>query len=273
MFSEIIINTLFIPFVLGIILFVLAKTTPGLNLWGSLAAGIALFGIFVLLEGWPSLPPISSKPKVAVLIVGFTILNAASGFLRLNRFAVIVGLLSLALIWIGWNRIDDISMLPRFAALAVPIVVGGWAFQNFDQQDQSGLFWPISLIAFAIGGAVLALLGAYIGLAQVMGAIAAFLGGFALLTYVFVLLRPGSTPVILPTNVFQIVFLSIMAVLIAIGLYAPEISTPAIAVMALTLLVPGLTARFARFSTTLQPILYGIVTAIPVAVAITFAAL
>lgn len=273
MFSEIIVNTLFVPFVLGIVIFVLAKISPGIKLWGPLAVGMALFCIFVLLEDWPSLPPISSKPKVAVLIAGFTILNVASGFLRLNRFAMIIGLLSLALIWIGWNRIDDVSMLPRFAALAVPVIIGAWTFQNFEQQDQSGLFWPITLIAFAIGGALIALLGAYIGLAQVMGAIAAFLGGFAFLSYIFVMFRSETTPSILPQNVYQIVFLGMMAVLIAIGLYAPEVSTPALAIMAVVLLTPRFTARFAQFSTPMQPLLYGLVTAIPVGVAIALAAL
>lgn len=271
MFSEIILNTLLIPFVLGIVLFVLARSSLRFDLWGSLATGIALFGIFVLLEGWPSLPPISSKPKVAVLIAGFTILNAASVVLRINRFAMIVVLLSLALIWIGWNRIGDITMLPRFAALAVPIALGGWAFQTFEQQDQSGLFWPISLIAFAIGGALIALLGAYIGLAQVMGALAAFLGGFALLTYVFLLFRPNIAPSTLPQNLYQIVFLSMMSVLIAIGLYAPEINTLALAIMALSLMTPGFAARFARFSAALQPVIYGVVAAIPVGVAVAIA--
>lgn len=273
MFSEIILNTLLIPFVLGIVLFVAARKVPGFGQWGTFATGVVIFGIFILLEGWPSLPPISSKPKVAVLIIGFTFLNAASGYLRINRFAMIVGLLAIALIWIGWNRIGDIAMLPRFAALAVPIVIGGWAFQNFDQQDQAGLFWPITMIAFLIGGALIALLGAYIGLAQVMGAMAALVGGFALLAYIFLLFRPNSASLILPQNVVQIIFLSAMTVLIAIGLYAPEVSTPALAILALALLVPKFASHFAKFSTALQPVVFGVVTAIPVVVAIAIAAL
>ncbi|PHR87265.1 MAG: hypothetical protein COA78_37285 [Blastopirellula sp.] len=273
MFSEIILNTVVIPFVLGIVLFFAARKFPEFGLWGAFVTGIAVFCIYILLEGWPSLPPISSKPKVAVLIAGFTILNVASGFLRINRFALILGLLSLALLWIGWNRIGDIEMLPRFAALMVPVAIGGWAFQNFDQQDQSSLFWPITLIAFAIGGALIALLGAYIGLAQAMGAVGAFLGGFALLTFIFILFRPNTAPTNLPQNVHQVIFLSLMSLLIAIGLYAPEVSTIAIATMAMVLLLPGLTARFARFPTALQPVIYGITTAMPVGVAIAIAAL
>ncbi len=273
MLSEIILKTLVIPSIMGCILFFVARTLPKFALWGAFITGIALTCIYVLLEGWPSIPPISSKHKIALLLAGITLLIPANVFLRINRFVLVVGLVGLALIWVGWNRVGDIEMLPRFLAAAVPIVIGGWSFQKYQQQDQAGLFWPITLIAFAIGGALISLLGVYIGFAQVMGAMAAFLGGFALLTYIFLLHRPHSAPSILPHDVHLVVFLSMMSALIAIALFAPEVSTIAIAVLGVALLAPMLSQRITHTSPTLQLVLYGLVTAIPVGVAIAIATL
>lgn len=273
MFSEIILNTILVPFLLGCGLFVAARKLPKFGLWGVLATGIALFCIYVLLEGWPSIPPISSKPKVTLMIIGATILIFANIFLRVNRVALVVGLLGFALFWIGWSRIGDISMVPRFVALAVLIVSGGWSFQNFDQKEESALFWPVTLIAFAVGGALISLLGAYIGLAQAMGAMAAFLGGFAFLSYAFLLFRPDTASLVLPENVYQVVFLSMMSILIAIGLFAPEISPVALAILALVLLAPKLAVRFTWLPTALQPVAFGLVTLIPVGIATAIAAI
>jgi len=272
MLSDIILTTVLVPFLLGCGLFIAAQTLPKFGFLGGLLTGAALFGIYVLLEGWPSIPPISSKPKVALMIVGATVLTMANMAVRLNRFVLVVGLLGFALFWIGWSRVGDTTMQPRFAALAVLILAGGWSFQSFKHPDNPGLFWPVTLIAFAIGGALISLLGAYIGLAQAMGAMAAFLGGFAFLTYALLLLRPNKTARVLPQNLYQVAFLSLMSVLIAIGLFAPEVSPVALAMLALVLLMPKISSWFLQLPSVWQPVIYGLATIIPVGVAAAIAA-
>lgn len=273
MFSEIILNTVFVPFVFGLVLFVAAYKFSRFSWAVSLTAGISLLSIYVLLEGWPTLPPTSSKPKVAVLIAGFAILNIAAVGLRTRKFMIVPSMIIAAIIWIGWNRLGDPEMLLRFVALLVPTFIGSWMFSRFKHQNQLELIWPVTLIAFAIGGAMVALFGAYIGFAQMMGAFAAFLGGFSLVVYLLLLIRPTIEPMHLSQTSLQIIFMAMMAVLIAIVLFAPEINPGAITVLGLTLLGPYFQARFNSSHVALRPILAGIIVAIPTGAAIAISAL
>jgi hypothetical protein len=273
MFIEIILNTVLVPLVLGIVLYGVARASGRFDPVIAIVAGAILLAIFVLLEGWPQLPPISSKPKVAVLMVGFTLASVLAAIWRVNRFALVSGLLVAGLAWIGWNRLQDPAMLPRFVALLVPIFIGGWMFHKPEIQDQAGLTWPVTLIAFGIGGAVVSLTGAYIGFAQMMGAVTALVGGFALVAYVMLLFRPAAQQTHLPRVALQVIFMGMMAVLIAIGLFAPEVSVIAIAILGLTMLAPLFQSRLDAFRPALRPILIGVVAAIPTLGAIVISAL
>lgn len=268
MFVEIFLNTIAAPLAIGVVLFVLMRKIAVPTAIIGLVVGLMLLAIFVLLEGWPSLPPISSKPKVAVLMCGFAVLSVLTMSLQSIRWIIVSGMLIAAMAWIGWNRISDIAMAPRFIALLAPILVGGWAFQNLKPQNASGLIWPITLISFAIGGALVSLSGAYIGFAQMMGALAAFVGGFALVAYLALLLRPADKAVILPRVALQVIFLGMMAVLIAVGMFAPEVSPLALAILALVLFAPLFEPRVAKFHPALRPIIIGAIAAAPVGISI-----
>ena len=273
MFVSIILSTVLVPLLLGIVLYGVLRVFPKIDPLVALITGAMAFAIYVILESMPSLPPISSKDKVALLIALFTVAAIVTSAIKFNRFVTIVILLVGALVWLGWNRLYDPEMLPRFATLLVPILIGGWAFQKFDWQDQPGLVWPVTLLCFAIGGAVVALLGAYIGFAQMLGAFAAFAGGFALVFYLLLLFAPQITPISLPQSALQIVFLSMMAVLLATGLFAPEISPAALALLGLVLFAPFLQARFGGYHSALKPIITGVIAAIPALAAIAVASL
>ncbi len=273
MYSEIIINTIILPFVFGIVYFFVASKFNYFNSSiVSPTAGLLLLSIYVLLEGWPSLPPVSSKTKVTVLIGGFTIINVLAAGLRTSKFLMVPIMIIAAIAWIGWNRLSDPDMLLRFVVLLVPAFIGSWMFYRFENQNQLGLAWPVSLIAFAIGSAFVALFGAYIGFAQMMGAFAAFIGGFSIVVYFVLLIRPNVSPVHLSQTTLQIIFLTMMTVLIAIVLFAPIISLSAIIILGLTLLGPYVQVRFDSFHVALRPILVGLIVAIPAGAAIAISA-
>lgn len=272
MFVEIFLNTILFPLGFGVILY--AATTVFKNHMPLvvLIAGILMLGIYVLLEGMPALPPVSSKHKAAIIIAGFVAITLITCRLDKAYFAVSSALLIGALAWLGWNRLFDLSMLPRFLALIVPILLATFSSIKFDWQQENNLAWPITLLSFAIGGSLISLLGAYIGFAQALGAMAAFVGGYILIAYVLMILRPNGMQAGLSRGVNQVILLGMMTLLLVVGIFAPDVSPVAVIVLGLTFLVPLFYSRFNGINNLSKPILFGLIAAIPTAVSVAISA-
>ena len=273
MFGEIILFTVLLPFGFGIILFAANTVFKNQSTLLVLISGLLVLGIYVLLEGMPSLPPVSSKHKVALILAGLGVVALVTGKLGRVYFALTAATLAAALVWLGWNRISDTSMLPRFLALAAPVALALYSSAKFDWQQERALVWPIVTLCFAIGGSILSLLGAYIGFAQALGALAAFNGGYILIAYMRMILRPASAPLSLPKAASHLILASTITLLFVVGLFAPDVSPPALAVLSLTLLVPLFVTRFDGSHRLLKPILIGLIAAVPTAASIAIAAL
>lgn len=273
MFIEIILNTVLLPLIFGVTLCVATLFFKKYPSSVVLICGLLALGIYLMLEGIPSLPPVSSKHKVAILIAGFIAIIFVASLSGLTRLGLSSLLLFGTLIWLGWNRLSDSSMLPQFSALIVLISLATYSPVKFDWQKEGPLVWPITLLCLAIGGSIISLLSAYIGFAQALGALAAFVGGYILVAYGLMILRPNKTHITFSEAVNQVILLSMVTLLLVVGLFAPEISPVALAVLGLTLLVPLFHTRFDGINSLLKPILIGLLAAIPTSASIAIAAL
>ena len=276
MFFEIILNTLLLPLIFGLVLYPVTVVLGAENPLSALIAGFLIITIYIMLEGMPSFPPVSSRHKVVFLIGGFIASSLLFGRWKQLGNGINFLLLLIGLVWLGWNRISDPSMLPRFFALAVLIVLAIFASiysVKIDLPKKDGFISPITLLCFAIGGALISLFGAYIGFSQALGAMAAFLGGYILIAYIGLIRQPEKSQKLLSGTTLQIILLSIVTLLLVVGLFAPGVSPVALAVLGLTLVSPQISSRLNNANKRLRPILIGLIAAIPTAASIAIAAL
>ena len=129
--------------------------------------------------------------------------------------------------------------------------------------------WPAALLAYAIGGSLLSLIGIFVGFAQVMGAFAAWIGGFLAVQYVLILTgRQGNA---LPPLALWIALLSLVSTSLVVALFAPDASLSAFAMLSLVLVVPTVMPDFSGLSPQVRPFVFGLLAAVPAAAAILIA--
>lgn len=256
------INTLAVPLALG--LAVAALFSSRLKPWQGLAFGLAALGVYVLLEGMPALPPVSGKHKLALLIPLAVLAAHLPG--RAGRFAV-PGFLLAAVVWLGWAKISQGNV--GFGSLALLVPVGMTALvPPAPAEAETEFLWPAVLILFGIGAAVLSLLGVFVGFAQAMGALTALLGGAVAVAYLRLLL--GASPT-LAEPTLRVAVMVMGAVAVMIGLFAPHINLAAFAVLSLGLALPAVAPRLVAVPAALRPFLFGLLAAVPAALAIAIA--
>ena len=268
MFSSLMISTLHAPLLMGIGLGLLAQFRPK-PLLTLIAASVLLLTAYILLEGMPALPPVASKQKLAYLLVLAAVLVAATP----RRFlpALTGAFLVLAAVWLGWARIAQgggVALIPVLA----PVITATIGSLFLSRAETEVFLWPLALLIFAAGGAVLSLLGVFVGFAQVSGACAALVGGLLLVLYVATQTGRG---IALGVPATAFLMLALTSVVILIGLFAPQINAVALLILSATLLmpavVPAVVPGYARLPAALRPVAQGIVTAIPAAGALALA--
>jgi hypothetical protein len=266
MFSSLMITTIAVPLSLGVLLGLFARIWPkrGPDLW---LWAISLSAVYALLEGFPALPPIASKQKLSCFLLAAAVLAAIGPRLRLPAPVMIgAGLLAVA-VWLGWPKIgqDGWSALAPVLAPIMGATVGSTALARAEGET---FLWPLTLLIFATGGAVLSALGVFVGFAQVSGAFAAMIGGFLLSLYGATLLGRTAT---IRTDVITFLLLSCTGVVILIGLFAPHINVFALGLLSVTLLMPLIIPGFPKLPVALRPVAQGVLAAIPAAIALPLA--
>ena len=266
MFSSLMISTIHAPLLLGLALAAFCLLWPK-RAWDlALAVGL-LLAAYILLEGLPALPPVASKQKLAYLLALAGILVAVAPRLRLALPVMTALFLLAATIWLGWPKLVQTGVLALAPAL-VPIISATVGSLSLPKAEQEPFLWPLALLIFAAGGAILSLLGVFVGFAQVSGAFAAFAGGTLLALYTAKLLGRG---VSLSVPVAAFLLLALSSVVILIGLFAPEINVVALAILSVTLVMPAIVPGFTAFPAALRPIAQGLVSSIPAACALALA--
>jgi hypothetical protein len=264
--SPLLSHTILWPFGLGIgfasILFAIG---PRPLFLGFIAMAMIL-AIYLLLEGLPAFPPVAAKQKLSYVIVGIAFIAVFTYCLRLNAEFMTVAMLSVVLAWLGYSKLFVMSAWPQSLAILAPIAASAFASRNFETRGNEVFLWPATFLVFAVGGSFLSLLGVFVGFAQAMGAMAAWLGGF--LVFQFVSVAAGRKVNALPAVVSRVVLLSFVSISFMVALFAPDINLAAFAILSLTLVVPQFAPKFGGLSAIARPFVFGFLAAVPAVTAI-----
>lgn len=274
MTQSLLLTTVVFPLLLGVILAALVHFTRLKVSLLSLAAMVAMMLVYYLLEGMPPFPPVSSKHKIAFLIVLVGVVGVVLGLRRgvpMWPFALGIGLASLG--WIGQRKISADPLQAEILLALLPIVGLTIASAAPRAHRQDLFVWPSALLCLCIGGALVSVLGGYIGLGQMLGATAALTGGMLAVHFVLTKLLRRSDADLLAEGVTWVLLTSATVLLISIAVFASKLSVPAFAVLCLIYLTPFAASRFMGRAGWYTPFLVGVFSFVPALVAIGIAGL
>ncbi len=254
----VLINTLVLPLALGLLLGLLQGR---LGRAQALALGLAVLAVYVVLEGFPAIPPASGKQKLACLLV----LAVALAHLPRPRVVMPLFLLATAL-WLGWPKLSQASLGAEALVLGLPALAA--ALPRPESAERAFLL-PAAVMVFGLGAAALSVLGVFMGFAQASGAMVALLGGVVGVAYLRGIVT-GQWHVLTP-QAENLALMSLAALSLMIALFAPDVSLAAYALLSLTLAVPAIAPAFTRQSAALRPFLFAALAALPAALAVLLA--
>ncbi len=254
---QLLLESVLVPFVLASLLvlptrwpsrFAIAPVT-------ALALLAALGGAYLLIVGWPALPPVGARQKILYSAIigmstGMVMDRNWSWSARLSAATSI-----LIPVWIGWSSIA--AAQPKAIVLLMPMAVGLWMTHHIDRTRPATVRSTIMLITLAIGLGVIAVSARTISLAALGLALAAALGGILLV---------GSRPPAVVAPIAATTFLVALAA--ALSVYSTA-NVLALGALVLVLAADPLITHFGHtWSTMRQRLLFGVFCLIPALVAL-----
>jgi hypothetical protein len=225
--------------------------------------------VYTLLEGVPSFPPLAAKQKLSFLIALSAVALVVADRLQIKIWQFTIIVLGVGLAWLGWNKLMSATAWPQALLMLAPVAVAAFASPSLKTRTGEPFLWPATLLAFAIGGALLSLFGVFVGFAQAMGAMAAWLGGF--MGFQFAVVAMGRRVNTLAPIAVHAVLINFASMSFMVALFAPSVSLWAYAVLSLTLLVPQFAPELRGLSPTTKPFAFGFLAAVPAVAAILIA--
>lgn len=273
------VTTAALPLLLGIALalaarFALPAASPVLTL---LWAALLLFFYWDTL-GPPVMPPVAASQKLIYLAFAGTVigllpervLGRATSLLAVVAFAA-------AFLWLGWRRLAAGSLdLQLIAALAVGLLTLIGAAMLVAQEAspspsaEEPFLAPAAVLALSLAGAIVSVLGASIVTGQLLGSLAALIGGWCLAQYLAAL-RGGATAIWSKGVEFLLLYAA-ATVLVQVALLAPKANPAALILSSLppfaVALVRGPLQNLLPGARSLRPLVAGILIAVPAILAI-----
>ncbi|MDC0739544.1 hypothetical protein N6L24_14740 [Cognatishimia sp. SS12] len=262
-------TTVAIPLVLGVFLACGVQFTSAKAALLALFASVLILVVYYLLEGVPPFPPISSKHKLAYLLILIGVVGFGFGAMKnapKTLIALVVGLVALG--WIAQRKIASDPFQPELFLALLPVLglTGNTALRAELRQDL--FLWPIMTLALAIAGAIVSVLGGYIGLAQMLGACAALTGGYLALTYLRVAVLGKAVDAGKAAALNWVLLASVSIILLSIAVFASKLSSLAFVLLCLLYAIPFVAARFAGRMNWKAPIATGGYAVVPALAAI-----
>ena len=270
---EALLKGVFVPLVVafmavGVIRFGLGERAGKKLAAAAIAAGV-LTGA-VAMNGWPSFPPIAASQKTVYLVLFGAVLGAGIDLLARPAFLLRASILVWPLVivgWIGWRQLAsmDPAVLFELAVIAISSMVIFWLlFDDSVPDAPAPPIAPVALVAASIGATIVAFLGETVSLAQGYGALAAAAGGYALWNWPAPRYPFGAAGLLGAASAFL--------ALTTIMFLFTETNKWALAVVLLVFLCPP-AARMMPLgkSDAWAPVIAGITSAIPVAIAVAIA--
>lgn len=273
------VTTAALPLLLGITLalaarFAVPAASPVVTLFW---AALLLFFYWDTL-GPPAVPPVAASQKLiylafAGIVIGLPpgrVLGRATSFVAAIAFAA-------AFLWLGWRRLAGGSLdLQMIAALAVGLLALIGAALLIGRQPspspsaEEPFLAPAAVLALSFSGAIVSVLGASIVTGQLLGSIAALIGGWCLVQYLAVL-RGGAAASWSKGVEFLLLYAS-ATVLIQVALLAPKANPAALILSSLppvvAVLMRGPLQGLLPGTRPLRPLVAGILIAAPAILAI-----
>lgn len=284
MLTQILLTSVLLPLVLGI---VIALAGQGASSRGILLTVllIPVAGAIasVSIEGFPPFPPIAAKQKLPLLLLIGGVVFAILGLLLrqfLNRWIIaLVGVVSLTAPawWLGKNVLAaNATKAMTLAVVLVIVAVEIAAVSGRRAQKQSPAALPAALLATAIGTALSAIMGGYIGMAQMNGALAALFGGWLLVRYIAYIMGDDEAFDLQGLAGLSFIWTAAMGVMMTV-LLSPSATPAALLLSVLPVAVFAVlrvrNVDFIKQPRFLRPLIIGALTAIPAIAAIAIAVL
>ncbi|WP_172287218.1 hypothetical protein [Mesorhizobium sp. NZP2077] len=268
------VTTAALPLLLGIVLALLVKlVAPGASVTATLIVGAAVLFLYWDTVGAPAFPPTAASQKLVYLAAAGIAVGQLFGRLlngpRAGVFAAfaIVG----AFAWLGWRRVlagpVDLQMV---AAVVVGLLTAAGAAALMTMRTEPPpaerpFMIPAAVLTSSLAGALTSVLGASIVVGQLLGSLAALIGGLCLVEYIAVLRgRPASG---WGKGVEFLVLFAAGTAIIQVALLAPKANPAALMLSPLPLLVAAFLAGPLQIllpaSRPLRPLVAGFLIAIP----------
>ncbi|MGO6665229.1 hypothetical protein ELI00_18440 [Rhizobium ruizarguesonis] len=284
MMKQLLLTTVGVPFFLGMAVALASMVFPARRGFIiALLIPLAAVVIHLMLEGMPVLPPVSAKQKLPIILLfGAGIFAIPALVRRPLPVAVSTMLVGVALALSGWllgknvlvaNSTKSIVVLAVFVVTTAAIGPAIAKPAGARRGEPSAL--ATALLSVSIAAALSAALGAFVGMAQIDGALAALTGGWLLVNYISYF--RGDDHALALRGFEGLAFAAVISVhLIMTALFAPKAAPAAIIFAVLPLVVGAFILlggiAFHRLPRFLRPIAAGIATAVPATIAITIAA-
>jgi hypothetical protein len=271
-----------LPFLGGIAFgLVLKLPWPARPLVATILVGFVSVFLAGSVFGVPDWPPNSATQKFFYIVCLGTIIGlGADSSLRRPAALIIpaVLLIAAAFAWLAVGRlriggVDAPVIVAMIVSvlLAVGIILTIGARVEGPPLEHHPFLVPGAVLVVAASTAIVSMLGAFLGMAQFLGGIAALMGGYCLVGYVALFL--GRAPIMEwgPGTEFLLLYV-VGAGLILTTLLAPEASAAALIILVLSLagpaLITGPLGRFLPAHPLLRPLAAGLVIAIPSIIAV-----
>jgi hypothetical protein len=267
-----------LPMLLGIVLALLARSA----LASSSLVLTLLWAAFTLFFYWdtlgpPAVPPVAASQKLIYLAFAGIVIGLLPGLSGRTASIIVMAALAAAFLWLGWRRIGagalDLQMIAAIVVGLLAIVGGAIAMAlraSPSPEVEAPFLVPAAVLGMALSGAIVSVLGASIVTGQLLGALAALVGGWCLVQYLATL--RGGTAAAWGKSVAFLLLYATATVLIQVALLAPKANPVALILSPLPLiaaaLVSGPLQRFLPGARPLRPLIAGLLIALPAMLAI-----
>lgn len=267
-----------LPMLLGIALALLARlalqaSSPVLTMgW----AALLLFLYWDTL-GPPVIPPVAASQKLIYLALAGIVAGLLPERLLTPRMAsllVATGLVA-GMAWLGWRRLAggafDQQMVAAFLVGLLALVGAALLLARAPSPSvEAPLLSPAAVLALSFSGAIVSVLGASIVTGQLLGSLAALIGGWCLLQYAAIL--RGGAAAAWSKGVELLLLYAAVTVLIQVALLAPKADPVALVLSSLSpiaaVLVRGRLQDLLPGVRPLRPLIAGLLIAAPAILAI-----
>ena len=265
----------------GVLLGLLAWVSGGNRVTMAVGWGLGVLFIYWLLEGVPPFPPVAAKQKLGYLLAVGSVVGLVFSFINVPRWVFFFKSIAMALLalgWLGWAKFGDAdNVWTVVLAVLVTMLIGRGslyqlplAVEAADASHEHPFIAPAALMTTAIAGAIVATTGLFLGMGQILGALAALLGGALAVGYLALLIR-GHGVLLMPKGSVPVVAYAVLCGAVLTALLGPSVNAPALLILATgpiltALLAPRIAAAMPNIPL-LRPILAGAVIAIPAIIA------